>query len=68
MIKGGTTRFVLDYPVKGQSKLVWRSTIAKARVAEKAAIEKITKGQSEFLNLKSADAMPTPVPAPQLGA
>ena len=55
-IKDGTTRFVLDYRVKGQRKLVWRSTMAKARVAAKAAIEKIYDGHSEVLNLKSADA------------
>jgi len=55
-IKDGTTRFVLDYRVKGQRKLVWRSTMAKARTAAKAAIEKITEGHSEVLNLKSADA------------
>ena len=54
--KDGTTRFVLDYRVKGQRKLVWRSTMAKARVAAKAAIEKIAEGQGEVLNLKSADA------------
>lgn len=55
-IKDGTTRFVLDYRVKGQRKLVWRSTMAKARVAAKAAIEKIAEGQGEVLNLKAADA------------
>jgi integrase len=55
-IKDGITRFVLDYRVKGQRKLVWRSTMAKARAAAKAAIEKITEGHSEVLNLKSADA------------
>ena len=55
-IKDGTTRFVLDFRVKGQRKLVWRSTMAKARVAAKEAIEKIAEGHSEVLNLKSADA------------
>ena len=55
-IKDGTTRFVLDYRVKGQRKLVWRSTMVKARAAAKAAIEKIAEGNSEVLNLKAADA------------
>src|ERR1035437_3524907 len=55
-IKDGTTRFVLDYHAKGQRKLVWRSTIADARAAADDAIDKITEGQAEVLNLKSADA------------
>jgi integrase len=55
-IKNGVTRFVLDYRANGQRKLVWRSTMAEARKAADAAIEKITEGQSEVLNLKSADA------------
>ncbi|MEI8291698.1 MAG: hypothetical protein WCH99_19700, partial [Verrucomicrobiota bacterium] len=32
-IKNGVTRFVLDYRANGQRKLVWRSTMAKARKA-----------------------------------
>jgi len=55
-IKNGTTRFVLDYHSNGQRKLVWRSTLADARKAADAAIDKITEGQAEVLNLKSADA------------
>ncbi|MEI8289107.1 MAG: site-specific integrase [Verrucomicrobiota bacterium] len=55
-IKDGVTRFVLDYRVKGQRKLVWRSTRVKARAAAKVAIEKIAEGNSEVLNLKAADA------------
>lgn len=55
-IKNGTTHFVLDYHVNGQRKLVWRSTMAKARKAADAAVDKITEGQGEVLNLKSADA------------
>ena|ERR1035437_2172085 len=55
-IKDGTTRFVLDYHAKGQRKLVWRSTMADARAAADDAIDKITEGQAEVLNLKSADA------------
>jgi integrase len=55
-IKNGVTRFVLDYRANGQRKLVWRSTMAKARKAAAEAVDKITEGQSEVLNLKSADA------------
>ena len=47
---------MLDYRANGQRKLVWRSTLADARKAADAAIDKITEGQSEVLNLKSADA------------
>lgn len=55
-IKNGVTRFVLDYRANGQRKLVWRSTMAEARKAADAAVDKITKGQAEVLNLNSADA------------
>ncbi|HLP78247.1 MAG TPA: tyrosine-type recombinase/integrase [Candidatus Paceibacterota bacterium] len=55
-IKNGITRFVLDYRANGQRKLVWRSTMADARKAANEAIDKITEGQAEVLNLKSADA------------
>ena len=55
-VKDGTTRFVLDYRVMGQRKLVWRSSLADARAAANDAIDKITEGQGEVLNLKSADA------------
>ena len=55
-IKNGVTRFVLDYRANGKRKLVWRSTMAKARKAADEAVDKITECQSEVLNLKSADA------------
>lgn len=55
-VKDGKTRFVLDYRVKGQRKLVWRSTLAKARASAKDAIDKIAEGQAEVLNLKAGDA------------
>jgi hypothetical protein len=55
-VKDGTTRFVVDYRANGQRKLVWRSTMADARKAADNAIDKITEGQAEVLNLKSADA------------
>jgi integrase len=55
-IKDGTTRFVLDYRANGERKLIWRSSMADARKAADDAIDKITEGQSEVLNLKSADA------------
>jgi integrase len=54
--KNGTTYFVLDYRANGQRKLVWRSSMAEAREAADTAIDKITEGQTEVLNLKSADA------------
>lgn len=54
--KNGVTRFVLDYRNQGQRKLVWRSTMADARKAANEAIDKITEGQAEVLNLKSTDA------------
>ena len=54
--KNGTDYFVLDYRVQGQRKLVWRSSMAEARDAANDAIDKITEGQAEVLNLKSADA------------
>ena len=55
-IKNGVTRFVLDYRANGQRKLVWRSSLAEARIAAAAAVDKITAGQAEVLNLKAADA------------
>jgi hypothetical protein len=58
--QNGTTRFVLDCRILGQSKLVWRSSIDDARAAENKAINEITEGQGEVLNLKSADA-PAPI-------
>ncbi|HEY5233808.1 MAG TPA: site-specific integrase [Verrucomicrobiae bacterium] len=54
--KNGFGRFVVDYRVLGQRKLVWRSSLADARAAANDAIDKITAGQGEVLNLKSADA------------
>ena len=47
--------FVVDYRLKGQRKLVWRSTLVKARAAANEAIDKISDGDAEVLNLKSAD-------------
>ena len=56
IIKDGTTYYVLDDRVAGKRKLVWRSTLADARAAADEAIDKITEGQAEALNLKSTDA------------
>src|ERR1041384_2085260 len=53
--KAGKDYFVLDFRVKGERKLVWRSTLADARAAASDAVDKITAGQSEVLELKSAD-------------
>jgi integrase len=55
-LKNGVTRYVLDYHSQGVRKLVWRSTLADARTAANEAIDKISEGQAEVLNLKSADA------------
>lgn len=55
-VKNGANYFVLDYRVLGRRKLVWRSTLDAARAAANDAIDKITEGQAEVLNLKSADA------------
>lgn len=55
-MKNGFERFVLDYRVKGERKLVWRSTLADARAAASDAIDKITAGQSEVLELTNSDA------------
>jgi integrase len=54
--KNGFERFVVDYRNQGRRKLVWRSSLADARAAANEAIDKITEGQGEVLNLKSADA------------
>ena len=53
--KNGTRYFVVDYRVKGQRKLVWRSTLADARAAASEAVDKITEGQAEVLELTSSD-------------
>jgi hypothetical protein len=55
-IKNDTTYFVLDYRASGKRKLVWRSTMTEARKAADVAIDKITDGQTEVLNLRAADA------------
>lgn len=47
---------VLDYRVNGQRKLVWRSSLADAKQAANAAIDKIVAGQAEVLQLTSSDA------------
>lgn len=54
--KNGFDRFVVDYRVLGRRKLVWRSSLAAAREVANAAIDKITAGQGEVLNLNGSDA------------
>jgi hypothetical protein len=54
-LKNGTKYFVADYRAKGQRKLVWRSSLAEARVAAAEAVDKIVAGQSEVLELTSSD-------------
>lgn len=48
--------FVLDYRVRGERKLVWRSTLADAKAEASKAIDAISGGQSEVLQLTSSDA------------
>jgi len=55
-IKNGTKYFVADYRVKGQRKLVGRSTLADARAAASDAVDKIVSGQVEVLELTSSDS------------
>ena len=52
--KNDTEYFVIDYRLKGQRKLVWRSSLAAARAAANEAIDKISEGEAEALELKSA--------------
>lgn len=54
--KNGTERFILDYRVQGKRKLVWRSSLADAKKAAEAAIDKIVAGQAEALSLTNSDA------------
>ncbi|MGN6553219.1 MAG: tyrosine-type recombinase/integrase [Verrucomicrobiota bacterium] len=54
--KNGTEYFVLDYRVKGERKLVWRSSLADAKQAASDAIDKIVAGQADVLQLTNADA------------
>lgn len=54
-VKNGTKYFVADYRIKGQRKLVWRSTLADARAAASDAVDKIGAGQVEVLELTSSD-------------
>lgn len=55
-IINNSERFILDYRVKGERKLVWRSTLADAKKEAESAIDKIVAGQSEVLSLTNADA------------
>ncbi len=55
-MKDGTEYFVCDYRVNGKRKLVWRSTLADARQAASDAVDRITEGQADVLQLTSTDA------------
>ena len=55
-ISKGSTFYVLDYSASGKRKLVWRTTLAEAKIEAEAAIDKITEGQAEVLNLSAGDA------------
>jgi integrase len=53
--KNGSNYFVADCRIKGRRKLIWRSTLADARVAANEAIDKIANGEADALELKSSD-------------
>ena len=53
--KNGANYFVVDYRLKGQRKLVWRSTLEKAREAANDALEKIADGEADALELTASD-------------
>jgi integrase len=53
--KNGSKYFVADCRIKGQRKLLWRSTLAAARAAANEAIDKIADGEADALELKSSD-------------
>jgi integrase len=55
-LKNSTEYFVCDYRLKGQRKLIWRSTLVEARQAASDAIDKIIEGQTEVLQLTNSDA------------
>lgn len=55
-LKNGTKYFVCDFRVKGERKLMWRSSYDDAKNAAKDAIDKIADGQAEVLRLTSANA------------
>lgn len=55
-LKAGKRYFVCDYNAAGKRCLVWRSTLADAKIAADEAIEKILDGNAEVLQLKAADA------------
>jgi hypothetical protein len=54
-IKDGKQYFIADFTVLGKRKLVWRSSLAKARQAASEAVDKMDAGQSEVLLLNSSD-------------
>jgi integrase len=55
--KNGKTFYVLDYWVKGQRRLVWRSSLADAKKAADDVFDKIADGQAEALLLTGNDRM-----------
>jgi integrase len=55
--KDGKEYFVADYRVNGQRRLVWRTTLAEARLAASEAVERISIGQAEVLLLTSTDRL-----------
>jgi len=53
--KAGRQYFIADYFLNGRRKLVWRSTEAEARAAASEAIDKISTGETEILELSRQD-------------
>jgi integrase len=55
--KNGKNFFVLDYWIKGQRRLVWRSSLADAKKAADDVFKKIADGQAESLLLRNDDRL-----------
>lgn len=55
VLKAGRQYFIADYFLNGGRKLVWRSTEAEARAAANEAIDKISQGETEILELSRQD-------------
>ena len=53
--KQGVIRYIVDYRLKGQRKLLWRSTLEKAREAANDALDKIADGDADTLELTATD-------------
>ena len=54
-IKDGKQYFIADFTILGKRRLVWRSSLAKARQAASEAVDAMDAGQAEVLLLTAAD-------------